>query len=85
LKQSQYQPVPAAEQIAVFYAVTNGFFDALPIGKIREGERVVRKAMLERLPDMRLRIEEGKKINPDDWSALQSVLTDVMSELIGEE
>jgi F-type H+/Na+-transporting ATPase subunit alpha len=85
LKQAQYRPVPAAEQIAVFYAVTNGFFDALPIGKIREGERLVRKAFAERLPDMRQRIEAGEKIIPDDWSALQTVLTDVMSEMGGEE
>jgi F-type H+/Na+-transporting ATPase subunit alpha len=85
LKQAQYRPVPAAEQIAVFYAVTNGFFDALPIGKIREGERLVRKAIVERLPEMRQRIEEGKKINAEDWSSLQNVLADVMSEMIGEE
>jgi F-type H+-transporting ATPase subunit alpha len=85
LKQAQYRPVPAAEQIAVFYAVTNGFFDALPIEKIGEGERLVRKAIVERLPAMCQRIEAGVKFIADDWSALQSVLTDVMSEMIGEE
>ncbi len=84
-KQPQYRPVPAAEQVVVFYAVVNGYFDALPIGKVKDGERVVRKAVVEALPDLVHRIERGEKIPPEDWSALQSVLEDVLREFIGEE
>lgn len=85
LKQAQYRPVPAAEQIAVFYAVTNGYFDALPISKIAEAERAVRRAMREQLKDLSKRIEQAEKIPQEDWEALQRVLDDVMDELIGEE
>lgn len=36
LKQPQYQPVPVAEQVAVIYAATNGFFDEVAVEDIQE-------------------------------------------------
>lgn len=38
LKQEQYQPLPMAEQVALLYAGTNGYCDAIPVEKIREWE-----------------------------------------------
>src|SRR5438045_7837808 len=38
LKQPQYSPVPAAQQVAILYAVTNGFMDDVPIDKVRAWE-----------------------------------------------
>ncbi len=37
-KQDQYQPVPVANQVLLFYAVTNGFLDDVPVEKIGEFE-----------------------------------------------
>ncbi len=39
LKQPQYQPVPAEQQVAVIYAVTNGHLDDLQVAHIRQWER----------------------------------------------
>jgi F-type H+-transporting ATPase subunit alpha len=34
LKQAQFVPVPVAEQVVIIYAVTNGFMDDVPVGKV---------------------------------------------------
>jgi F-type H+-transporting ATPase subunit alpha len=39
LKQEQYQPMPVAKQIAIIYAATNGFLDALPVPDCRRYEK----------------------------------------------
>ena len=38
LKQGQYRPLPVIEQIIPIYGAVNGFFDKVPVGKIRETE-----------------------------------------------
>ncbi|HUP27038.1 MAG TPA: F0F1 ATP synthase subunit alpha, partial [Chloroflexia bacterium] len=38
LKQPQYQPLPVAQQVAVIYAVTNGYLDDVPIESVRDWE-----------------------------------------------
>ncbi|MCR4280533.1 MAG: F0F1 ATP synthase subunit alpha [Candidatus Komeilibacteria bacterium] len=38
LKQSQYMPLSQAKQIAIIYAINNGFTDTIPVDKIREFE-----------------------------------------------
>ncbi len=39
LKQPQYQPVPVERQVAILFAVTNGFLDDVDLGHIRQWER----------------------------------------------
>jgi F-type H+/Na+-transporting ATPase subunit alpha len=39
LKQPQYAPVPVERQVAIIYAVTNGFLDDLDVKHIRQWER----------------------------------------------
>jgi F-type H+-transporting ATPase subunit alpha len=39
LKQPQYQPVPVEKQVAVIYAVTNGYLDDVQVPHIRQWER----------------------------------------------
>ncbi len=43
LKQPQFHPMPAEQQVVVIYAVTNGFLDDIPVAEIRAWE----KAFLE--------------------------------------
>jgi len=38
LKQDQYQPMPVEKQIAIIFAATNGFLDALPVADCRRYE-----------------------------------------------
>ena len=39
LKQPQYAPMSVESQVVVIYAVTNGFLDDFPVGRVREWER----------------------------------------------
>ena len=39
LKQDQYQPMPVEKQVAVIFAATNGFLDALPVSDGRRYEK----------------------------------------------
>jgi len=38
LKQPQYQPLRVDQQVMILYAVTNGFLDDVPVGKVQEWE-----------------------------------------------
>ena len=73
LKQSQYQPIPIAEQIAVLLAVTEGGLAEIPISRMAEAEAVIRKAVVEQLPDICHRIESGEPLRHEDREALLSV------------
>jgi F-type H+-transporting ATPase subunit alpha len=48
LKQPQYEPVPVGEQIVAIYAVTNGFMDGVPVGRIKEFELGLREYLRTR-------------------------------------
>jgi F-type H+-transporting ATPase subunit alpha len=39
LKQPQYQPVPVEKQVAIIFAVTNGYLDDVQVPHIRQWER----------------------------------------------
>lgn len=70
LKQPQYGPVPVPEQIAVLLAVTAGIFDDISLDEVAEAKNIIRKAFLEKLPELYHRIQSGEKLNDDDRKAL---------------
>jgi F-type H+/Na+-transporting ATPase subunit alpha len=74
LKQPQYQPVPVAEQIAVFMAVTRGYFDDMELKTIGEAETTVRAAVTKSLPAICRRIEGGEKLSESDLEALEKTI-----------
>lgn len=70
LKQPQYQPLPAAVQIAVLLAVTQGAFDAVPLERIGEAENRVREATATHCAEINRRITAGADLNEEDLDAL---------------
>jgi F-type H+/Na+-transporting ATPase subunit alpha len=81
LKQPQYQPVPVAEQIAVFLAVTQGYLDELSLEQIGPAEEAIRVAILEQAADTCKRIEQGKPLAEDDREALQQAIAQAVGGL----
>ncbi|WP_229642371.1 alternate F1F0 ATPase, F1 subunit alpha [Waterburya agarophytonicola] len=73
LKQSQYQPIPVAEQIVVLLAVIQGVFDDVPLGKISLVEKAIRQAVWEQLPELWRRIESGEKLSEGDRNIILSM------------
>ena len=74
LKQSQSAPLPVAEQIAALVAVTEGFFDELPLAEIPAAEGRIRQAVNHDLPELMQRIEKGDMLSDDDLESMRQVM-----------
>jgi F-type H+/Na+-transporting ATPase subunit alpha len=81
LKQPQYRPVPVAEQIAVLLAVTRGYFDDLSVEQIGVAEAAIRNEVLQELPGICHRIEQGEKLTDEDRNALESAISSALTDL----
>jgi F-type H+-transporting ATPase subunit alpha len=66
LKQGQYKPLRASEQIACLLAVTGGKLDLVPTAGVREVEEHLLKAFNNDLRDLCNRIESGAKLELSD-------------------
>jgi len=73
LKQPQYQPMPVAEQIAVFVAVNGGVFDEFPLDQIPQVERLIRKEVRAQLSHLCEQIEAGGQLKDEDQEAILTV------------
>ncbi|MDD3249043.1 MAG: alternate F1F0 ATPase, F1 subunit alpha [Smithellaceae bacterium] len=70
LKQGQFKPLRASEQIASLLSVTAGALDLVPTEKIREVEERLLETVNEQLPELCTRIEEGKKMDMADHNSI---------------
>jgi F-type H+-transporting ATPase subunit alpha len=80
LKQAQYQPIPAPDQIAVLLAATAGVFDTVGFAQIGEAERAVRHR-LTREPDVVHRIEDGAPLTPADRAQVLALAEEAVGTL----
>src|SRR5690606_34505822 len=62
LKQPQYKPLPAPEQVAVLLAASESLLNAIPLERIAEAEQAIRKAVVAELPDLTERMVSGAKL-----------------------
>ncbi len=70
LKQSQYQPMGIWEQVASIHAVNHGFFDAVPIAKIKDAQAaLMTKLWTDNKAEMRELNKGTEKIEKDSPSA----------------
>ena len=65
LKQPQFQPMPVEEQVAVIYAVTNGFLDTVPVAEIKEWERGFLESLRAQFPQVPERIKKDKSMSKE--------------------
>jgi F-type H+-transporting ATPase subunit alpha len=65
LKQPQYQPMPVESQVAVIYAVTNGYLDQVPVERVRQWERGFLEYLSSRAPQISTAIKTEKAISED--------------------
>jgi F-type H+-transporting ATPase subunit alpha len=70
LAQTQYQPIPVAEQVAVLLAVTAGVFDELDVEDIPAAEQKIRTAVTTELPEICDKIVRGEALQDDEREAL---------------
>src|SRR5688500_15819784 len=65
LKQPQYQPMAVESQVAVIYAVTNGYLDQVPVERVRAWERGFLEYLSSRAPQISTAIKTEKAISED--------------------
>jgi F-type H+-transporting ATPase subunit alpha len=80
LKQPQYDPLSAIEQIGVLLAATEGLFDNLAPERIAEVSSRLREALAEQLPRLRESIEQGNQLSHDDREALVKLVEAIMTK-----
>jgi F-type H+-transporting ATPase subunit alpha len=74
LKQPQYAPLPVERQVALIFAGTNGYLDALPVADVRRFENELYKFIEARYPDLFRRIAEKKQLDDDLKAALDAAV-----------
>jgi len=66
LKQPASSPIPLSEQITVLLALTNGFFDAVPLLRMKEAEQILREATAQLPEDIRQRFISTAQFSEED-------------------
>jgi F-type H+-transporting ATPase subunit alpha len=82
LKQGQYSPMPVTDQVISMYAGTQGFFDKVPLPRVRQAETALLKALHESLPELWNAIKDAKVIEGANEQKLRTVLKDVVEAFL---
>lgn len=79
-KQDQYQPLPVAKQVVVYYALINGFMDNVPVERVREFEAGLYK--YADLNDAALKaINEKKELDAEVEEKIKKLIEDYKGTL----
>jgi len=76
LKQGQYSPVPLADQIIIFFAVTNGLLDDIEIRKVSDFEEALLRYMKNSQPALVQTIATGEKLTEETQAELTQAIED---------
>jgi len=70
LKQSEFQPLPIYHQITVLLALSEGYFDTVPLTKMKDAESALHLATDQLPDDIRQRMISGDKLTEADHAAM---------------
>jgi F-type H+/Na+-transporting ATPase subunit alpha len=84
LKQPQYQPMPVENQVAVIYAVTNGYLDDVAIDDVRLWERGFHEALETKHKDVLDGIRTGKELTDELTERLVAAIADYNASFAAE-
>jgi F-type H+-transporting ATPase subunit alpha len=70
LKQPQYSPVPVENQVAIIYALTNGYLDDLDVPQIPSWERDYHVYLRANRPEILADIREKRQLTKENEQAL---------------
>jgi F-type H+-transporting ATPase subunit alpha len=70
LKQPQYRPLKVAQQVAIIYAVTNGYMDEVPVEQIRSWEEQFHSFFATAHPEILETITTEKRLSDETTAAL---------------
>jgi F-type H+/Na+-transporting ATPase subunit alpha len=76
LKQPQYQPLPVEKQVAIIFAATNGYLDAVPVEKLRVYEDGLFRFLETRHSAVLDAIRDKKILDDEVKAAIKGALED---------
>jgi F-type H+-transporting ATPase subunit alpha len=76
LKQPSFSPMPTAQQVAILYAVTNGFLDDVPIDKVKAWEDQFHSFIRSAHPEILETINKEKSLSDQTITALQNAINE---------
>src|SRR5499426_2688879 len=74
LKQPQYQPLPVEKQVAIIFAATKGYLDAVPVEEVRRYEEELYRFLETRAPGVLTGIADKKILDDEVRGALEAAL-----------
>jgi F-type H+-transporting ATPase subunit alpha len=75
-KQTQYKPLPVELQVAILWAVQNGFFDTVPVDKVKEFQNKLSEYLTTRKASILAAILEKKALDDAVTNELKSAIGD---------
>jgi F-type H+-transporting ATPase subunit alpha len=84
LKQPQYDPVAVERQVAVIYAVTNGYLDEIPLPQIRKWERDFLRYLDTQQSKVLDAIRTKKALDDETANALKAAIATFQSLFVAE-
>jgi F-type H+-transporting ATPase subunit alpha len=79
-KQDQYQPLSVAKQVLVYYSLINGFFDNVPVERVREFENGLYKKADTDAEVLKM-ITDKKEMTPEIEAKVKTLLEDYKATL----
>ncbi|MBO5638896.1 MAG: F0F1 ATP synthase subunit alpha [Oscillospiraceae bacterium] len=76
LKQGQYAPMEASDQVISIYAVSEGYADGVELKDIARYEKGLLPYVNSRYPDLKKHIMSGKKLGEDQLKKLKKLITE---------
>src|SRR5437588_12766827 len=73
-KQTQYNPIPVEQQVAVMWAMQNGYVDPVPVERVKEFQSKLQDYLGTRKESLLRSIREKKQIDEELESQLKSAL-----------
>ncbi len=74
LKQGQYAPMPVESQVAILYAVTNGYLDDVPVDSVKKWEDGFHRYLDTARKDVLLAIAEKKELSAEIENKLKEAI-----------
>src|SRR6187401_744594 len=76
MKQPQYHPLQVWEMALTLFAVTNGYFDDVPVKKALAAERSMRDYLKDKYGALIKQVSEKNELSGDDEKALKDAIAD---------
>ena len=85
LKQPQYSPLPAEEQVAVIYSGTKGHLDSVPVGDVRRFEAELLDHLRHHEEGLLAEIRDTKDLSDENEERLVKAINEVKQQFTASD